>query len=234
MKAVLRNEVVRAVLCWIGAQYIRLCRWTGRWRTVRGDIPRRLWDAGQPFVVCFWHGRLMMMPYCWDYRHPIHTLTSDHPDGRLIARIMARFGFPAVVGSSSRAGAPALRRMAALIRDGSAIGLTPDGPRGPRMRARAGAVGLARITGAPLVPVTFSASRRRVLATWDRFLLALPFARGVFVWGAPIPVPRNATADVLEACRQQLEATLNAITEEADGLVGVVPVAPAPAPAESP
>ena len=201
LKAFLRNEDVRAVLCWLGAQYIRLCRWTGRWTTVRGDIPRRLWNEGQPFILCFWHGRLMMMPYCWDYRRQIHTLTSDHPDGRLIARTTAHFGLRTVVGSSSRGGAAALRRMASLIRDGSSIGLTPDGPRGPRMRAQSGAVTLARLSGVPIVPVSFSARRRRVLATWDRFLLVLPFTRGVFAWGSPVRVPRDAAADILEACR---------------------------------
>ena len=233
LKAFLRNEGVRAVLCWIGAQYIRLCRRTGRWSTVGGHIPRRLWDEGQPFILCFWHGRLMMMPYCWDYGWPLHTLTSDHPDGRLIARTTAHFGLRTVVGSSSRGGAAALRRMARLIRDGSSIGLTPDGPRGPRMRAQSGAVALARLSGAPMVPVSFSAGRRRVLATWDRFVLALPFNRGAFVWGPPIRVPRDADAGTLEVCRAQLETALNDITREADGLVCAVPVTPAPLPAEN-
>lgn len=230
-KRIGRNETVRAILCWLAAQYIRLCHVTGSWRVVRGEIPRALWDGDRPFILCFWHGRLMMMPYCWDYRRSIHTLTSDHPDGRLIARITAPFGLKTVVGSATRGGAGALRRLTRLMNAGSSVGITPDGPRGPRMRARPGAAMLARLSGAPMVPVTYGVASRRLLRTWDRFVLPRPFSRGVIVWGEPIAVPADADSTALEAARQRLEDSLNAITAEADGLCGTEAVEPAAEPA---
>ncbi len=105
--------------------------------------------------------------------------------------------------------------------------MTPDGPRGPRMRAGDGAVTVARLSGAPIIPATYGISRRRVLGTWDRFIFALPFGRGGLLWGDPIHVDRGADADALEAARRQVEDGLNAITAEADRLCGCTPVEPA-------
>ena len=227
LKKLLRNEAVRAVLCWLGAQYIRLVHLTGRWSVVRGDIPRRYWDKGNPFILCFWHGRLLMIPYCWRGGVAIHTLTSRHPDGRLLARTTAHFGIRTVTGSTTRGGVGALKTLVRLLRSGDCIGVTPDGPRGPRMRATDGVVALARLSGAPIIPVTYGTDRRRVLSTWDRFIVALPFGRGVLVWGEPIHVPADAGADDLEAVRRQVEATLNEITADADRWCGCQPIEPA-------
>jgi len=227
-KRILENDAIRAGLCWLGALYIRLVHATSRYSAVGGEIPRALWDQRRPFILCFWHGRLLMIPYCWDKRHPIRTLTSDHRDGRLVARTTAHLGIPTLIGSSSRGGARAFRAMVRALAQGESIGITPDGPRGPRMRAQAGIVKLARLSGAPIVPVGYSTRRRRVLDTWDRFVVAPPFSRGVFVWGDAIEVEPDADRDSIERARQAVETSLNAVTAEADRLCGAAPVAPAP------
>ena len=97
------------------------------------------------------------------------------------------------------------------------------------MRASDGIVSLARLAGVPIIPATFGAARGRVLGSWDRFLVAWPFGRGVIVWGDPIEVPRDADATVLEAARQSVEDALNDISAEADRLTGREPVEPAEA-----
>jgi lysophospholipid acyltransferase (LPLAT)-like uncharacterized protein len=102
------------------------------------------------------------------------------------------------------------------------------------MRASLGAVEIARIAGKPLVPVAFSTTRRRVLGSWDRFVLALPFGRGVFVVGDPIAPPAADDRGAAEAARRRLEDALNAVTAEADRLTGHAPVEPAPVPAPAP
>jgi hypothetical protein len=118
--------------------------------------------------------------------------------------------------------------MVKALKAGDCVGITPDGPRGPRMRASDGAVALARLSGVPIIPATFGAARGRVLQSWDRFLVAWPFGRGVIVWGDPIDVARDADAAALGAARLRVENALNAITAEADRLTGRVPVEPAP------
>jgi lysophospholipid acyltransferase (LPLAT)-like uncharacterized protein len=161
-------------------------------------------------------------------------LISGHRDGRFIARAVARFGIRAITGSSTRGGATAARECVSALASGSIVCIAPDGPRGPRMRASPGAVEIARIAGKPLVPVAYSTTRRRVLGSWDRFLLALPFGRGVFVVGDPIDPPAAEDRAASEAVRQQLEDALIAVTAEADRRTGHAPIAPAPVPAQSP
>jgi hypothetical protein len=99
------------------------------------------------------------------------------------------------------------------------------------MRARGGAIKLAQLTGRPVLPVSIGLSRRRLLKSWDRFCLALPFGRAEIRYGTPIHVPRDADPARLEACRQQLEQELNRLTQELDHAFGQAPVEPAAGPA---
>lgn len=228
VKRLLANRRVRRSLCAIAAAYIRFVYATSRFRVVRGDIPAQFWDAGKPFILAFWHGRLLMMPCCWRRGRRIGMLISEHLDGQLIAGTVARFGIDTVAGSSTRGGTTALRKMVGALKGGGCIGITPDGPRGPRMRASDGIVAVAKLSGAPVIPVTYAVSRRKVLASWDRFVIAWPFSTGVIVWGEAIRVPRDADATALDTMCRAIERNLNAITDEADDLVGQERVVPAP------
>jgi lysophospholipid acyltransferase (LPLAT)-like uncharacterized protein len=107
------------------------------------------------------------------------------------------------------------------------VGITPDGPRGPRMRATDGIVTVARVSGVPIIPCSYSARWRSVLGTWDRFVIPLPFTRGVIVWGEPIHIERDADAAQLNSARLAVEAGLNAVTNQADSAMGVETVEPA-------
>jgi lysophospholipid acyltransferase (LPLAT)-like uncharacterized protein len=228
-KRIGKNEALRGLLCWLTAQYVRLVFLTSRWDVVGGDIPAAFWSGGRPFILAFWHGRILMMPKSWRGSVPIHMLISQHRDGQLIARTVGHLGIQTVAGSTTRGGAAALRAMFKVLKSGNCIGITPDGPRGPRMRASLGVISIARVSGCPIIPVALSASRGRFLSTWDRFLVPLPFSRGVFVWGSAIDVPADGSAETLENLRRTLETSLLAITVEADSRMGRTPVEPAPA-----
>ncbi len=225
----MRNRASRSLVCWGAAQYIRIVYRSGHWRVVGGETPARHWDEGKPFIVAFWHGRLLMMPYAWRRGRAMNMLISQHRDGDLIAKTIGHFGLGTVRGSSRHGGAGALRSLVRALARNNYAGVTPDGPNGPRMRASDGIISVARLSGAPIIPVAFGASRRTILKTWDRFVVPLPFSRGVFVWGEPIRVARDADADALEAARKDVEDRLNAVTHEADRLCGRETVTPAPA-----
>ena len=231
-KRLLRNAAVRGVLCALGAGYIRLVHATTSWRVEGGEIPAAYWDRDEPFIVAYWHGRILMMPYSWRRDKTMSLLISQHPDGQFIARLVGRFGLATIAGSTRRGGTAALRALLRVLKAGGSVAITPDGPRGPRMRASSGVVDLARLSGAAIVPAAYATSRRRVLSSWDRFVVALPFGRGVFVWGAAIEVPRDADAAARERLRQTLEERLNAVTAEADRLVGQAAIEPAAAASE--
>jgi lysophospholipid acyltransferase (LPLAT)-like uncharacterized protein len=228
LKQILKSDAVQRVLAALIAAYVRLLFRFTRWTRINdADVLRRQ-AAGEPMIVCFWHGRLIQMPEFWDYRRPIHLLGSRHRDGRLILRTVAHFGVRPIIGSSSRGGAQAIREMVQAIRAGASVCIAPDGPRGPRMRAAGGAVAVAKLTGAPIIAAAASSTNGRVLKTWDRFFLALPFGRGVLICADPLTVPADADDDAVEAARRTLEDRLNAITAEADRRCGRTPVEPAP------
>jgi lysophospholipid acyltransferase (LPLAT)-like uncharacterized protein len=228
LKTLTAKPHVRALLCRLAAGYLGFVYATGRWRLIGVDGMGAYVTHGRPIIACFWHGRMLMMIYAWRWRERRQMLISRHRDGQLIADIIARFGVSTVMGSSSRGGTPAVRELLAILKAGESIGITPDGPRGPRMRAQIGAVRLAQLSGAPLFPVTFGVRPRRMLSSWDRFIVVFPYARGVVIYGEPIEVPRDAGAEQLEGIRALLERRLNEITAEADRLTGHEAIEPAP------
>jgi lysophospholipid acyltransferase (LPLAT)-like uncharacterized protein len=111
-------------------------------------------------IVAFWHGRQLMMPFAYRGKK-ISILISRHRDGELIARTVGRFGFHAARGSTTRGGAAALMHLARSARAGDDLAVTPDGPRGPRQAVQLGVVELAKLTGRPIIPLAFGASKKK-------------------------------------------------------------------------
>jgi len=215
------------------ASYIRLVHRTGRWELRCDPATARLIRARRPFIGAFWHGRMLMMAAAWravlaeigvSQALQPHVVSSDHRDGRLMARATRRFGLATVFGSTGQGRVSLLRAARRVIEQGQIAVFTPDGPRGPRMRAKPGVVRLAMATEVPIVPVTFAASNQRLLGSWDRFALALPFARGVMAFGAPLELARDGDPEA--ACRL-LEQRLNQLTGDADRALGLTPIEPA-------
>ena len=229
LKKLGRGPAVQSALSSLAAGHIGAVRATTRWHSTNATVAANAWTGQEPVIVAFWHNRLLLMPYCWQSTAPFHMLISSHPDGRLIARTVAYFGIDAIAGSSRRGGGEALRTMVRKLQRGESVGITPDGPHGPRMHAGDGAIALARLSGAPILPAAAAVSRRIVLNTWDRLIVALPFSRGATIWGEPIRVPRDSTPEDIARHRQRLEDELVRITAEADRSVGTTPIAPATA-----
>lgn len=225
-KRLLRAERLRQALCWFIHLYIRFVFWTSRWTVEGADIPRRLRAEGKPFILAFWHGRLLMIPMAWQRLAPMHMLISGHRDGRIIADAVRYFDVESIAGSSNQGGTGALRAMLRFVKAGDCVGITPDGPNGPAMRASSGIVAAAKLTRAPIIPITYATSRRRILGTWDRFHLPFPWSRGVYLWGEPITVPAALDEDEIENWRRQIEERMIAQTAEADRRVGRETTAP--------
>ncbi|MHA1536287.1 MAG: lysophospholipid acyltransferase family protein [Alphaproteobacteria bacterium] len=232
LKRLGRNNFVLGLAARAVAFYIRFLGLTARWRVIGLEAPLASVEGGQPIIGAFWHGRMVMMPQLWrrygGARFDLRMLISRHRDGQMIARTIAHLGFATIAGSSSRGGARALREIIEAVAQGASIGITPDGPRGPRMRASAGVAGAGRLTGAPVFAISFSASRRRVMKSWDRFVLPKPFARIVVVIKGPIQVGPEEGPEALERARLAIEDALNEATREADRLCGWPPIEPAP------
>jgi len=146
---------------------VRVLRRLMRWRIAGAEVVHDLHRRGQPYILAFFHDQLLMMTYAYPgagYGRRIAALASRHRDGRYIATTLERFGHVTVAGSTGRGGVAGLREMVRQLRAGLDLGFAVDGPRGPRHRVQAGVVEAARLGGAPIVPVAFAASKKKLCA----------------------------------------------------------------------
>ena len=148
--------------------------------------------------------------------HKAVTLNSVHRDGEIVTRVLKRFGITAIRGSSSRGWVGGLKGMVAAYRLGYDLIVVPDGPRGPCDRVKSGILQMARVTGAPVYPTTYSAAWHIRIKSWDRLMIPFPFSRAVYMVGPPIFVPEDATPEQMEHKRQELEERLLTLTRQAD------------------
>jgi lysophospholipid acyltransferase (LPLAT)-like uncharacterized protein len=176
--------------------------------------------ASRRLICAFWHSRILLISYLFQGSGAA-ILVSRSEDGEIIARILERQGHRTVRGSTSKGG---LRALSSLIRcigkENLPGAIVPDGPRGPRFRVQPGVITLAKKTGRPILPISYSAKRMKVFSSWDRFILPLPFTRCRLVYGRPLEVPWDASPEEEEICRRRLEAELRRITRESDRFFG--------------
>ena len=187
------------------------------WRVEGREHLDALTASGTPYILSLWHGRILPLMLFFR-RRGIIVITSQNFDGEWIARIIARFGYGTARGSTSRNARAALHQMVREIRAGRSTAFTLDGPRGPALEAKPGAVWLARATGAPLLPAHAEAERYWALKSWDRTQIPIPFSRVAVVIGAPLPVPRRLSDDEMEGRRRALESALEALRRRACAL----------------
>lgn len=203
---------------WVAFSLIRFLQKTMKIEELNGEIVRDIRAKEGNAIGAFWHGRLLMMPVVYRGKG-LKVLISRHRDGELIGRAVQILGFEAVRGSSTRGGTAGIKGLARALEEGYDVAIAPDGPRGPRYQVQTGVIQLAKISGRPIVPLTFSASPRKVLRTWDRFLIPFPFSRGVFVWGEPVWVDPKWDEGEAKEKALLLERRLREITELADRYV---------------
>lgn len=170
---------------------------------------------GKNYIFSFWHNQFFIMPYCYIKalgKHSISVLTSLSKDGEYISRLLQKFGFSTIRGSSSYRGEFALRTMIRELEKGNDLAVTPDGPRGPRHIVQAGIITLAALTGCPIVPVGYKVKNKKILNTWDRFVIPYPFTRGLLNVGTPIYIPKDISDLEKEEMGQKLEKILLSIS----------------------
>src|ERR1041385_6021733 len=177
MKSRVLNRLALGVLPGVGARVISVLGKSMAIRTEGGETIDDLYRQGRAIIIAFWHGRQLMMPLAYRGRD-VHILISQHRDGELIQRVVSRFGFHSVRGSTTRGGTAALRRLIAVGRSGGDIAVTPDGPKGPRQIAQPGVVHLAKATGLPIVPLTFACSKKKSSAVGTAFSSRIRSAAG--------------------------------------------------------
>lgn len=202
----MRKQLLRKLALWflppIGAALIRLIYLTS---TKRFHLPQNI--PAEPVIFAFWHGDLLMQPYLYYQFRQIpkaNVLISDHFDGQIIASIMRYFKLGTIHGSTTRGGAKVLIQALKSLSEGYDIGITPDGPKGPRHVMSDGAVIMAQKRNAKIIVYSCVPSHYWQLPSWDRFTVPKPFGTLDFYASEPIDVRGMEINDANELIRTAL------------------------------
>ena len=216
----LRQRIMLALIVWAGYWFIRLLGPTLR-VSVSYEAGAQKTLAERPLVASFWHS--CIIPATYIFRDMgIRVMSSYSYDGEYMGRIIKRFGFVAVKGSSSRNPIRALLGLRRALDEGWTVAFTLDGPRGPRHQVKPGPVGLGKSSGLPLTSFHAAVEKAWVLNSWDRMMIPRPFSRVLVRVGRLIPVPQDASEADLERCTAELQATLDRVCQFAEANVGRV------------
>jgi lysophospholipid acyltransferase (LPLAT)-like uncharacterized protein len=227
LKRLLKTDFARSLAAWLLALYMAGVRRTTRWERIGAEHVEPLWRSGRGLVWCYWHSRIMGAHATWPTDvQPCTMLTSPSRDGDITTAAIRLIKRGAIRGSATSKGRAKgsigdFKALIRVAREGGCVGLTPDGPKGPRLVLKEGPVRIAKAAGAPIVVSAWSIAGSRVLKSWDRTVLPPLFGRGVIVFGPVIEVGED-----LEATRIAVEAALNAVTWEADDRMGLARVLP--------
>ena len=229
------NPFLLWCLGWLVPAYIRLVKATTKWEIIGEEHLEETRTREDGMITVFWHSRILMMIAMRQlYPRPFWFMVSEHRDGEMIARSVKPFDIDLARGSArnpkklgkKKSGTSAQRLLLKALKERQGVGLTPDGPRGPRQRCHTGVAQLASLSGVPVTPVAYAVKRAKYLGSWDRFHLPLPFSTGCYVFGKPLKVTAR-TDEEMEQARLEIEQALNEVTAEADRRMGHEPVEPA-------
>lgn len=171
------------------------------------DVVNRLEENNKNYVVAFWH-ETMLLPWFLHGRKNSAALTSQSKDGDLLAKQLKHWGYEVVRGSSSKGGDVALGIMIDYAKNNYSIAVTPDGPRGPVHKFKAGAVITAKKSGLPLVLLGVGFKKKKLLKSWDKFQVPYLFTKANAFYSEPIYIDKNLsyeqTSEVITSCEKKL------------------------------
>jgi lysophospholipid acyltransferase (LPLAT)-like uncharacterized protein len=212
------KRVEASVIAGVGYPLINALGHTLHWRVDGWPHFEAVFASQRQPIMAFWHGRILPATFYFR-RRGIVVITSENFDGEWIARIIERFGYGTARGSTSRSAGKAMRQLVRAVKQGSPVGFTLDGPRGPAQVAQPGALWLAKVTGNPVLPFHLEASSYWTMPSWDRTQIPKPFSTVGLAIGKPIAVGAGASDDELEMSKEELSCQLAALEARARDLV---------------
>ncbi|HEY4905143.1 MAG TPA: lysophospholipid acyltransferase family protein [Candidatus Sulfotelmatobacter sp.] len=222
----LRQRIILRLIIGAGYWFIRLVGPTLRVCISREEGAQQ--TVGQrPLIGSFWHACIIPATYmCRNLG--VRVMSSNSYDGEYMGRIIRKFGFVAVKGSSSRNAVRALLGLRRALDDGWSVAFTLDGPRGPRYKVKPGPVALGRSSGVPLTMFHMAVDKAWVLNSWDRLIIPKPFSRVLMRFGKLIEVPRSASDAHIDRYQIELQTALDRVREFAEANIDKVGTAEFP------
>ncbi len=188
---------------------------TGRTLRIATENLEAVENFEGPKIICGWHGKLFVAASYWRGKG-VWVIISQSRDGEIQTNIFTRLGYRIIRGSTGRGGVRAAVEGIRALKEGGMMAITPDGPRGPSGIVQGGVMLMAQKSGAALIPVGISAKPSKRAKSWDRYMVQLPLARGLMVFGEPILVPRDASEDEVEQARLELETEIHRLEKIAE------------------
>jgi lysophospholipid acyltransferase (LPLAT)-like uncharacterized protein len=209
-----RQKVLRFLGHYLSYSVLTLLFKSLRIEKTNADSLENLKAEGKQYVLAFWHGT-MLLPWYLHGDPQTAALTSKSKDGDLLARLLKKWRYKVVRGSSSSGGDIALGIMVDYAKNNYAIAITPDGPRGPRHSFKAGAVVTAKRSGLPIILAGVGYRRKKILGNWDKFEIPCFFSKARVIYSDPVHVHANFSYDEISGMISFCEKELGRLQAEA-------------------
>lgn len=208
-------------ICWLAYGLVGLFQLSYRYRRLNPEVRDQACLANERRLVAYacWHQNALptVMAHTW---RKLAVLVSRSFDGEVIAFVAQKFGIHSARGSSSRGGLEALRQLIKLTKEGYEVGITVDGPRGPRHEVKGGVIALASRTGVTILPTATRGRRTWTLVkSWDQFRFPKPFTEILVLYGAPIQVPHRLTEEEVHDYQQKVGDALMELERKLDEIL---------------
>lgn len=232
LRKVAYSWLFQQLICYIFLIYMKFVYLTSKKQIINNELFLECIKNNTPLIISFWHNRLMMTPFVTIEPKKLYpkfnliTLASRHGDGKFVGKVMEKFGLIAIYGSS-RDGRKAsrgieigdLKKIIKGLKNGLFLGISPDGPRGPNQKINGEVVNIARLTGAKILPFSYSTSKSKRLNSWDKFFIPLPFSKMCFYFDDQlIEVAKKAEEEEIEKIKENLEERMNLVQNKSEEL----------------
>lgn len=214
-------RLIQTLISLIGSIYVLTVYKTSKVNLKNRKKIEDLLERKESFIYSFWHDQLLMCPLTWQSNSSIKVLISKHRDGDIIAQLISNLGFEAIRGSThktnkikNKGGLLSARKMIKSLKNGISIGISPDGPKGPRHKVSEGILSISRLSKSVILPVGIGFKKKWVLNTWDKFIIPKPFNEITVVWGDPISAITNEKNN--HQFKIKLESKMNNLTAQAN------------------
>ncbi|MEO0931280.1 MAG: DUF374 domain-containing protein [Pseudomonadota bacterium] len=216
------SKAMAWMLGFIARAFFGFCYRTTRWQIEGLDELKSALAEG-PVILVVWHSRLLLGPAHWPLQQgQLSSIHTRSPVGRVVGAMQRQQGLFPFEMNEKRANTAMSRQIMKLVKEGTSIGITADGPEGPPLELKDPPIDWARATGRPVFCYAFSTVRQKRAESWDKMLIPLPFTRGSCVYARfPGTIPRKIDATTMNITRATMQDFMIATTARADEMLGL-------------
>jgi lysophospholipid acyltransferase (LPLAT)-like uncharacterized protein len=224
-KSILGNDIIMKLFAFFIYLYLNLVYFTSRKYFIYPEkFNKKLYEE-QNAIYAFWHNRIALIFFLKPKNINVNALISTHRDGKLIAYVSKLFKYKIIEGSTNKNAITSVKKIYQQLKKKEAIAITPDGPRGPVYRINSNIVkiaskaSLASKKSLYIIPWSYASAKVKRFRSWDQFILPLPLSKVCFSFGNPIKVPKNISAEKIQAVNLELKQELDRISHLSENSV---------------